>query len=73
MDTAVAYVFALAVYATVSIPALRTMVTPIKGVDTYEDQVEAMRVLAAGNTIIIVLLIGVLILQVRCPFPSPSF
>ncbi|KZP26659.1 hypothetical protein FIBSPDRAFT_854713 [Athelia psychrophila] len=59
----IGYIFALAVYATVCIPALRTVVEPVKGVDSREDQIEAMRVLGAGNTIIIVLLIGVLLLQ----------
>ncbi|KAF7971289.1 hypothetical protein HWV62_21544 [Athelia sp. TMB] len=58
----VAYIFALSVYATVSIPSLRTIVEPLE-VDTREDQIEAIRVLAASNTIIIVLLAGVLLLQ----------
>ena len=38
---------------------------PIKDVDTYSDRVEAMRVLAAGNTIMMLLLGFVLALQVR--------
>ena len=37
----------------------------MEGVDTREDQIEALRVLSAGNTLIIVLLGGVLALQVR--------
>jgi len=37
----------------------------VEGVDTREDQIEALRVLSAGNTLIIVLLGGVLALQVR--------
>ena len=52
-------------YITVTIPAIRTVVTPVEGVDTREDQIEALRVLSAGNTLIIVLLGGVLVLQVR--------
>src|SRR6266478_3854060 len=52
-------------YITVTIPAIRTVVTPVEGVDTREDQIEALRVLSAGNTLIIVLLGGVLALQVR--------
>ena len=59
----VAYVFTLAVYITVDIPALRTIVDPVPGVDTREDQVEAMRVLSAGNVIMILSLGAVLILQ----------
>lgn len=52
-------------YLTVTIPSIRTVVTPVEGVDTREDQIEALRVLSAGNTLIIVLLGGVLVLQVR--------
>jgi hypothetical protein len=58
-----AYIFAFAVYMTVTIPSLRTIVIPVEG-DTREDRIEAMRVLSAGNTIIVVILVGVLILQV---------
>ncbi|KAF8972614.1 Shr3 amino acid permease chaperone [Flammula alnicola] len=47
------YVFGIAVYLTVTIQSLRTIVSPIKEVDEREDQIMAMRVLAAGNTIII--------------------
>jgi len=47
----------------VTIPAIRTVVTPVEGVDTREDQIEALRVLSAGNTLIMVLLGGVLALQ----------
>ncbi|KAH8116425.1 Shr3 amino acid permease chaperone [Phellopilus nigrolimitatus] len=58
-----AYVFATGVYLAVSIPALRTIVDPIEGVDTREDRIEAMRVLAAGNSIIMILLGAILCLQ----------
>ncbi|KAI9064167.1 Shr3 amino acid permease chaperone [Trametes sanguinea] len=58
-----AYIFALAIYLTVGIPACRTVVDPVPDVDTHSDQVEALRVLSAGNTIIIVLLGGILVLQ----------
>lgn len=58
-----AFVFATAMYITVTIPSIRTVVTPVEGVDTREDQIEALRVLSAGNTLIIVLLGGVLALQ----------
>ncbi|KAI0641874.1 Shr3 amino acid permease chaperone [Trametes meyenii] len=58
-----AYIFSLAVYLTVGIPACRTVADPVPNVDTKDDQVEALRVLSAGNTIIIVLLGAVLVLQ----------
>jgi hypothetical protein len=63
----VAYILALAVYMTVTIPALRTIVTPHKE-DTRDVRIEAMRVLSAGNTIIVVILAGVLLLQVSLNF-----
>lgn len=59
----VAYIFSLAVYMTVGIPACRTIADPVPDVDSQEDQVEALRILSAGNTIIIVLLGAVLALQ----------
>ncbi|KAH9888901.1 Shr3 amino acid permease chaperone [Cubamyces lactineus] len=58
-----AYIFGLAVYLTVGIPACRTVADPVPNVDTHEDQVEALRILSAGNTIIIVLLGAILTLQ----------
>ncbi|THG97366.1 hypothetical protein EW026_g4619 [Hermanssonia centrifuga] len=58
-----AYIFAIAVYLSVGVPASRTVATPVEGVDTREDQVEALQILSAGNTIIIVLLGAVLALQ----------
>lgn len=61
---AAAYVFGIAVYITVTIPTLRTIVTPVVGVDTDEDRAEALRVLSAGNTIIILCLGAILALQV---------
>ena len=44
---------------------LPAVVTPVEGVDTREDQIEALCVLSAGNTLIIVPLGGVLALQVN--------
>lgn len=71
-----AYVFSIAVYITVTIPALQTIVTPLPDVDTREDQVGALSVLSAGNVIIMFLLGAILVLQVRldtvrvrCAFP----
>ncbi|KLO19048.1 hypothetical protein SCHPADRAFT_865628 [Schizopora paradoxa] len=58
-----AYIFAVALYLSVTIPSLRTIVNPLEGVDTREDRIEAMRILAAGNVIIMLLLGGMLLLQ----------
>lgn len=57
-----AYVFAISVYLAVTIPSLRTIVTPVD-VDTRADRIEAMRILAAGNTIMMVVLGAILVLQ----------
>lgn len=62
-----AFIFAIAVYLSVGVPASRTIATPVQGVDTREDQIEALRILSAGNVIMIVLLGAILTLQVR-PF-----
>ena len=58
-----AYIFAVAVYITVGIPSCRTVVDPVPDVDTRNDQIEALRILSAGNTIIVVLMGAVLVLQ----------
>lgn len=57
------YVFGIAVYLTVTIPSLRTIVTPLEQVENRGDQVDAMRVLSAGNIIIIICLGLILALQ----------
>jgi Ca2+/H+ antiporter len=57
-------VFGLAVYITVVIPTLRTIVTPLAE-ETRQDRIEAMTVLSAANIIIMVCLGLVLLLQVR--------
>ncbi|ETW78944.1 hypothetical protein HETIRDRAFT_420137 [Heterobasidion irregulare TC 32-1] len=58
-----AFVFGIAVYTTVTIPSLRTIVDPVVGIDTRDDQIEAVRVLSAGNTILVVLLGAILVMQ----------
>ncbi|KAG2138844.1 Shr3 amino acid permease chaperone [Suillus cothurnatus] len=58
----VAYIFAVAVYLAVTVPSLRTVVTPVD-VDTRADRIEAMRILSAGNTIMMVVLGAILVLQ----------
>ena len=59
-----AYVFCIVVYLTVTIPSLRAIAEPTKE-EVYNDQVMAMRVLSAGNIIIIGSLLLILALQVR--------
>jgi hypothetical protein len=59
-----AYMFGVVVYLTVTIKSLRTIVNPVENVDTREDQVEAMRILSAGNVIIVACLGLILVLQV---------
>ncbi|KAJ7050577.1 Shr3 amino acid permease chaperone [Mycena amicta] len=55
-------IFALAVYITVVVPMLRTIVTPQTG-DSRQDQIEALTILSAANIIIMACLGLVLLLQ----------
>ena len=66
-SSTVAYVFSIVLYVTVTIPSLRTIVTPLQE-ETKEIQVQALSVLCAGNVIIIVCLLAVLALQVWTHF-----
>lgn len=59
-----AYMFGVVVYLTVTINSLRTIVNPVENVDTRVDQIEAMRILSAGNVIIVACLGFILALQV---------
>ena len=58
-----AYMFGVVVYLTVTVNSLRTIVNPVENVDTREDRVEAMRILSAGNVIIVACLGLILALQ----------
>ncbi|KAF5383534.1 hypothetical protein D9615_003690 [Tricholomella constricta] len=62
-----AYTFSIAVYITVTIPALKAIVTPLEDAENreeaFEDRVQAMQVLSAANVIIMVCLALVLVLQ----------
>lgn len=61
--------FGVVVYLTVSVNCLRTIVNPVENVDTREDQITAMRILSAGNVIIVACLGLILVLQVNaCSF-----
>jgi len=57
------YTLAICGYLTITVPNLRMIVEPLEGENTRADQVEAMRVLSAGNTIIMVLFGAILALQ----------
>ncbi|KIY70812.1 hypothetical protein CYLTODRAFT_419486 [Cylindrobasidium torrendii FP15055 ss-10] len=57
-----AYVFALAVYFTVTLPTLRTVVEPLAE-DSVWVRGEALRVLSAGNIIIALCLGAILVMQ----------
>jgi hypothetical protein len=64
------FVFAIAIYLTVTITALQAVagvLTPEEAnpEGLFEDRVQALRVLSAGNIIIILCLAGILVLQVR--------
>lgn len=63
------YVIGVIIYSSVTIGGLRTIVHPTED-NTESDRIEALRVLSAGNTLIILCLVGVLLLQVRPGFTS---
>jgi hypothetical protein len=56
------YIFAIAVYTAVIVPTLKTVVTPLEG-DSKLDRIEAVRILAAANVIIMICLGLILTLQ----------
>jgi len=56
------FMFGVILYASVTVPALRLIVTPTEE-DSRGDRVESLRILAAGNTLIAICLVGVLVLQ----------
>ena len=60
----VAYVFGIIVYLSVTVPGLRAIAQPSTTEEMYDDRVMALRVLSAGNMIIIGCLLLILSLQV---------
>ncbi|KAF9078107.1 Shr3 amino acid permease chaperone [Rhodocollybia butyracea] len=56
------YIFAIAVYAAVIVPTLKTVVVPLPE-DTHADRIEAIRVLSAANVIVMICLGLILTLQ----------
>ena len=56
------FVFGVMLYTTVVIPGIRTVADPMEE-ETRLDQTEALRVLAAGNTLIVICLGLVIALQ----------
>ena len=64
MNETALFIAGIIIYISVTIPTLGTVVNPIPEQDTLSDQREAIGILAAGNTLIIGCLFGVLGLQV---------
>ncbi|KAH8832577.1 Shr3 amino acid permease chaperone, partial [Flagelloscypha sp. PMI_526] len=58
-----AYVFALSVYVTVTVPGVRSIANPPPELDDPEEKLAAIQVLSAGNVIIALCLGMVLLLQ----------
>ncbi|KAF8316766.1 Shr3 amino acid permease chaperone [Clavulina sp. PMI_390] len=56
------FLIGIIIYISVTIPTLRTVVAPLAE-ETIKDQREALSVLSAGNTLIVLTLVGVLLLQ----------
>ncbi|KAB5594465.1 ER membrane protein SH3 [Ceratobasidium theobromae] len=57
-----AFVCGVILYASVVVPALRIIVTPLES-DTRQERIESLRILAAANTLIIICLVAVLVMQ----------
>ncbi|KAK2465627.1 hypothetical protein APHAL10511_002171 [Amanita phalloides] len=58
----VVYMFSVSVYLTVTVPALRTIAMPLPE-ESLQVRIEAIRVLSAGNIMMMIALVGVLVLQ----------
>jgi hypothetical protein len=57
------FVFCIVTYLTITIPSLRTVVTPLPA-DTHTDQVQALQLVSAANVINIVIISLIFGLQV---------
>ncbi|CUA70661.1 Rho GTPase-activating protein 21-B [Rhizoctonia solani] len=57
-----AFMFGIILYAAVVIPALRIIVTPLDS-DGRKERIESLRILAAANTLIVICLVAVLVMQ----------
>ncbi|KAF8757577.1 ER membrane protein SH3 [Rhizoctonia solani] len=57
-----AFMFGIILYASVVIPALRIIVSPLE-TDGRKERTESLRILAAANTLIVICLVGVLAMQ----------
>lgn len=69
------FLIGIILYISVTLPTLRSVVAPIAE-ESIADQREALTVLVAGNTLIVLCLLGILLLQVRtsqCSIPSSHF
>jgi len=66
----VAYVFGLCVYLTVTVPGLQTIVEPAEGDEEVAARLDALRILSAGNILIMFCLGGILVLQAGQEYAS---
>ncbi|CAE6529650.1 unnamed protein product [Rhizoctonia solani] len=57
-----AFMFGIILYASVVIPALRIIVIPLDS-DGRKERIESLRILAAANTLIVICLVAVLVMQ----------
>ncbi|CAE6435615.1 unnamed protein product [Rhizoctonia solani] len=57
-----AFMFGVILYASVVIPALRIIVTPLD-TDGRQERIESLRILAAANTLVVICLVAVLVMQ----------
>jgi hypothetical protein len=64
---AAALIFSVSIYLSVTVPALRTVIVPAKE-DFYEDQVQALQLVSAGNVINLAVIALILGLQVSVAF-----
>jgi len=61
-SSAALFLVGIIIYFSVTLPCLQTVVTPLPE-DTLAEQREALSVLVAGNTLIVLCLVGILVLQ----------
>ena len=59
----VAAIFSFALYTSVIVPAVRTIVDPVPDVDTPQDQRDALELLSAGNVLTILTLTAIIVMQ----------
>jgi len=61
-SSAALFLIGIIMYFSVTLPCLRTVVSPLSD-ETLDERREALSVLVAGNTLIVLCLVGILVLQ----------